>query len=364
MRPRISATGLSKALCAAALLGTVLAPAAARAGSPALLRPYDGSNPFNCQLQQVGTGTAFPDPTAEPLCVEYDKTNQNVTGLGLIEFMLAEPSRVAVSSDNCFYFQRDHWTGSLSQGQSPELWHWDGGYFFDKGSGLGGVFFEHMRFGEQGTFWAFLQQVPEQLRPYFHPTGFGALLDLGQGPDPGCAAKVDTPAERAAIYSSSTAPSSPPSAGSTRPRCGAAPGPIKGRRLGPLTLGMSRDAVSRRLGPGSRSSDGDERYCLSGGGRLWVVYSHSRVAMLATTSRSSRIGAIHPGTSASRIRGLRSMPRTRVGSARVYEASRGRSRRALVSVLRGRVRYVAIADPRVRSPERRLRISGKERPHG
>lgn len=361
MPMRISGTALSKALCAAVLVSAALASPAARASSPALLRPYDGENPFNCQLQQVGTGTAFADPAADPLCVEYDKTNQNVTGLGLVAFMLAEPARTAAASDKCFYFQHDHWTGSLSQGQSPELWHWDGDYFFDKGSGLGGVYFENMRFGEQAAFSTFLQQVPEQLRPYFHPTGFGALLDLGRGIDPRCAAMVDTPAERARIYrrpAEQPAPSTAGAAGSPRHATAAS---VRGRHLGPLSLGMSRGAVHRRLGRGSRNRDGTERHRVSGGGWLWVVYDHARVALLGTTSRSSGIGSIHPGTPASKIGGRRSMPSTRMGSTRVYEAGRNRTRRVLIAVARGRVRYVAIADPRVRSPERHIPSGDRSR---
>ena len=42
-------------------------------------RAGTGTNPFVCTLQQAGTGTDFPDPDADPFCVEFDKTHQNVT---------------------------------------------------------------------------------------------------------------------------------------------------------------------------------------------------------------------------------------------------------------------------------------------
>ena len=42
---------------------------------------------------------------------------------------------MAAAVPKCFYFQTDHWTGSVVQGQPPELWHWDGSYFFDKAQG-------------------------------------------------------------------------------------------------------------------------------------------------------------------------------------------------------------------------------------
>ena len=46
--------------------------ASAAAATPVV--PWDGTNPFRCQLQNVGTGADFPDPGADPFCVEFDKT--------------------------------------------------------------------------------------------------------------------------------------------------------------------------------------------------------------------------------------------------------------------------------------------------
>src|SRR3954452_6710615 len=94
-------------------------PVAAAAQSANVVGPYDGEIPFNCELQNVGTGTNFPEPHADPFCVEFDKTNQNVTDFGLADFTAQEPARVAAAGDKCFYFQRDHWTGSIVQSQSP-----------------------------------------------------------------------------------------------------------------------------------------------------------------------------------------------------------------------------------------------------
>ena len=94
--------------------------------------PYDGSIPFRCKVQNVGTGVDFPNPDADPFCVEFDKTNQNVTDFGIVDFLLNEPARVAAAVPKCFYHQTDHWTGSIDQGGQPVLWHWDGRYFFDK----------------------------------------------------------------------------------------------------------------------------------------------------------------------------------------------------------------------------------------
>src|SRR2546430_12950822 len=47
---------------------------------------WDGTNPFNSTIQDLGTGNDFPDPRAHPLCVKFAKTQQNVTDLGLLDF--------------------------------------------------------------------------------------------------------------------------------------------------------------------------------------------------------------------------------------------------------------------------------------
>jgi hypothetical protein len=174
--------------------------------------PWDGTNPFNCQIQDVGTGTDFPDPGADPFCVEFDKTQQNVTDLGIVDFLTKEPARVAAAVNKCFYFQSDHWTGSIVQGESPELWHWDGQYFFDKAIGAGGVNIQNLRFlGQPASFPP--GTVPEQFQPYFDQGGGGAYV-VGEIPaDPSCAAKVDTPEEREQVYAGGTPPDLTPTSG-------------------------------------------------------------------------------------------------------------------------------------------------------
>jgi hypothetical protein len=165
---------------AAALAAAFALPPAASAQSPIV--SWDGTNPFRCELQDVGTGVDFPNPGADPFCVEFDKTQQNITDFGLVEFLAMEPARVAAAVPKCFYFQHDHWTGSIVQGMPPELWHWDGSYFFDKAQGIGGVYVSDLR------------------SVLFGPvTGGVRLVSLGSV-DPICAAKVDTPEERRQVY--------------------------------------------------------------------------------------------------------------------------------------------------------------------
>jgi hypothetical protein len=182
-----------------ALVATLASAAPAFAQSSQPLGPWDGRLPFRCQIQDVGTGTDFPRPNADPFCVEFDKTRQNLTGLGLVDFLSREPARVAAAVPKCFYYQRDHWTGSIAQGQSPELWHWDGEYFFDKALGLGGVSVHNLRIG--GVPMDASPYAPASLKPFFYPGGGGgAMLLLKTRPDPTCAAKVDTPRERRRVY--------------------------------------------------------------------------------------------------------------------------------------------------------------------
>jgi hypothetical protein len=172
-RPKLAAA-LVTFVCA-------FAPASAASATSPIV-PWDGTNPFRCQNQNVGTGTAFPHPAADPFCVEFDKTQQNITDFGIVDFLAMEPARVAAAVPKCFYFQHDHWTGSVVQGQPPELWHWDGSYFFDKARAIGGVY------------------VSDLQSAFFGPvTGGVRLVRLGAA-DPACAAKVDTPQERRRVY--------------------------------------------------------------------------------------------------------------------------------------------------------------------
>ena len=64
--------------------------------------------------------------------------------MGIVDFLLLEPARVAAAVPKCFYHQTDHWTGWVVQG-GQELWNWEGRYFFDKARGMGGVYVQNVR---------------------------------------------------------------------------------------------------------------------------------------------------------------------------------------------------------------------------
>jgi hypothetical protein len=171
--------------------------ASAQAAEP--IRPWDGTIPFRCEVQDVGTGVDFPDPDADPFCVEFDKTEQSLLpNAGLIDFLAKEPARTAAAAPKCFYHQEDHWTGAIVQG-GAELWHWDGSYFFDKARAAGGVSVHNFRIA--GIPMDASRFAPEPLQPFFYPGGGGGvLLNLDFEADPRCARRVDTAEERQAIY--------------------------------------------------------------------------------------------------------------------------------------------------------------------
>ena len=182
----------------AVVTASLLCLASSAAAAP--IAPYNGDNPFRCKTQDTGFGVDFPNPEADPFCVKYNKTQQNVTDLGIVDFLLNEPARVAAAVPKCFYHQTDHWTGSIVQGQQPTLWHWDGRYFFDKARGMGGVRVDNLVVGGQPMDPRLVPGFPAQFSPYFTGTGGGAFLAQTVPADPSCAARVDTPQEVKKVY--------------------------------------------------------------------------------------------------------------------------------------------------------------------
>jgi hypothetical protein len=178
-------------------IASLLCLAGSAAAAP--LAPYNGDIPFKCKVQNTGLGVDFPDPGADPFCVKYDKTQQNVTDLGIVEFLSLEPARVAAAVPKCFYHQTDHWTASVVQGVGPELWNWEGRYFFDKARGIGGVYIQDARVGGVPLDPRTLPGFPPEYEAYFGPGGGGVYTDTVAA-EPTCAAKVDTPEEAKKVY--------------------------------------------------------------------------------------------------------------------------------------------------------------------
>ena len=175
-------------------LGVVLALLLNSASARALSAPtpWDGVNPFDCTIQDAGQGTTVPDPGADPYCVRFDKTNQNIAELGLIDFLSKEPARVAAAVPKCFYYQEDHWRGSLIQSdQQTVVYEFYGHYFFNKATGDGGVYVSGFTVAGQTFDPRMLPGFPPQWDPYFGP-GTGGVISHNDVPvDPSCVAKAN-----------------------------------------------------------------------------------------------------------------------------------------------------------------------------
>jgi hypothetical protein len=314
------------------IAAAVAFPAAAIAQSANVVGPYDGEIPFNCELQNVGTGTDFPEPHADPFCVEFDKTNQNLTDFGLADFTAQEPARVAAAGDKCFYFQRDHWTGSIVQGQSPEVWHWDGNYFYDRARGVGGVSVRDFRLG--GAPQSASPYAPPAYQPYFDENGGGGVeVLLESDPDPTCAVKVDTPEERDQVYGDRAA----------ELQCIEPGGGIRGAKVGKVKLGSKRSAVRAKLGPPTYSKSVFDAWCLVGKGELRVAYGKGRAGMIVTSGSGQSYHGVSRGDRESRaFKRLDLSQHGRIGQVRLFGTLLGNQRLLFVGIAHGRVRWILL----------------------
>jgi hypothetical protein len=336
------------ALAGALLLGAlVLGAAPARALAPPA--PWDGTNPFNCTVQDAGQGTAVPDPGADPYCVRFDKTNQNLTELGLVQFLSLEPARTAAAAPKCFYYQEDHWRGSIVQSDpSTALYEFVGHYFFNKATGDGGVWVTGFTVAGQTFDPTSLPGFPPGYGQYFGP-GTGGFITHDDVPaDPTCVAKAK--ADPAGVYA----------AAADGPRCTPALDGLSQSTLGPLTLGMQEDAVRAKLGPPLSVQRGFLRYCVAGGGNLLVGEPGDRSGTLGSSGRDPAVMLIATshtlgllgrggrevavGASTAAVHKAFPRPRSllRLGQTRIV-----RLRGTIIAALsQGHVAYLATYDPR------------------
>src|SRR3954453_14904530 len=319
-----------RALLVAALLLAVLPVASANAQGP---DGWDGTNPFSCTLQQLGTGTDFPQPNADPFCVEFDKRHQNVDKLGVVDFLSNEPARVAAASGKCFYFQSDHWRGTVSESvPQSETYAWDGHYYFNKATGAGGAYVENFRFGGQSGAPTAVPGFPEEYKKYFSQ-GRGGVQAVGDvQADPRCATKPN--------------PSGPGGGGPGRPpqkQCRVAGGRIR-RGIDKVNLGMKRAAARRAQGLPATESSRKMTWCPDGGGRLVAALRNGAIELVWTNSRPFSTERIHTSSTAQWARRMLKGER-KLGSVQgttVYSA-RERRRQLVVGLRRGWVVWMAVA---------------------
>lgn len=336
-----------KTLRAGTLLAALLFAAAPGAVALAPPSPWNGANPFNCTVQDAGTGTVVPHPEADPYCVHFDKTHQNLTQLGLADFLLKEPARVAAAVPKCFYYQEDHWRGSLVQtnGQTV-LYEFQGHYFFDKATGDGGAYVVGFSVAGRTFDPTTLPGFPPAYGQYFGPgTGGTITHDQVQG-DPSCAAKA------------AQHPTSIYAARANVPRCVATPAAVGARSVGPITLGETEASVRAALGPPAAVQRGYLHYCAVGGHKLLVGERNDRsgtlgnggaapAVILITTNQGFSLRGRHAVSVGSTARALRAaFPRARrlmkTGLTVAYRTSGS----VIVGMRDGHVRYIAVYDPR------------------
>jgi hypothetical protein len=290
---------------------------------------YDGSIPFDCELQQLGTGTDSQHPDADPFCVEYDKRHQNVTELGVVQFLAQEPARFAAAGPKCWYFQRDHWVGSIVQDDgSTQTYKWDGSYYFDKARGLGGVYIENFSINNQTGDPRTLPGFPDEWKPYFGPGRGGVQTMDTVRADPRCVAKAKA------------APPPGPY------RCSDAAGSIRDR-IGPLALGIRHEDAEAALGPAARETNGVARWCTVDGGKLSAGFRGDRLAFALTTSPQFSAGGFAPGDASAKAR-KRFRKLDQRGGVGLFVVS-SKERLLLVGADRKRIRFLALVPARTRA---------------
>jgi hypothetical protein len=315
---------------AGALVAVLLVAAAAAAPAGAQVSGWDGRNPFRCTLQQAGMGTDFEDPAADPFCVEYEKRHQNVTELGIVDFISKEPARVAAAGPKCFYYQHDHWTSRVVQSdESTETYNWDGSYFFDKATGRGGAYVENFTINNQTGDPTQVPGFPPEWKPYFGPGRGGVQTEKSVQADPRCKEQ----AERDQPFAS-------PDEGRCKDRRGSA----AGRRLGAVGLGMTRRQVEGALGPPARTLRGFMRFCLNDGAKLAVGFRGGRAAFVLTTSPGFDVRGARPGDGQRRARrAMRGETLLMRRGITTVLAVGGRARRLLLGIRERRLHYIALA---------------------
>lgn len=93
-----------------------------------------------CTWHEFGEGEQPPLRLTfvDPLCVEYSKRDITIDDGGALRFLVAEPSRFALATVTCHYYQKDHWSVQSTHGATPWV-TWDGQYWWDKAARRAGA---------------------------------------------------------------------------------------------------------------------------------------------------------------------------------------------------------------------------------
>jgi hypothetical protein len=311
----------------------VLALALLFAATPALAASdpptgWNGVNPFKCELQQAGFTPTGPHPDADPYCVDFDKRHQSVADGGVVQFLSLEPARVAAATPKCFYFQSDHWRGSIVQDDgSTKTYEWDGHYFFDKARGEGGAWVTNFNVNGQTGDPSEIPGMPSDYAQYFGRGTGGVITRNNVRADPSCAARADQEGDR--IYTDAARRNPPDGSGAARSKC-VGGGGVGSHRLGPVALGDTDGQIRKRLGAPDDVVRGTLRWCSTAGGRFVVAErgdrsgdlggdDSARAVLLLSNDPGFALHRVHAGSKARAARPAVPPRRlvARVGTTRV-----------------------------------------------
>ena len=159
--------------------GAPLHRACSCAGSPAVsaARPASapptraGTAPTRSPASQhAGFGATVPHPDADPFCVEFDKRRQNVTELGVVDF-LSQGARARRRRGRQVLLLPVRPLARLGRAgrRLDEDLRWDGHYFFDKARGEGGVWVTNFNVNGHTGDPRQIPGIPPEYAQYFGP---------------------------------------------------------------------------------------------------------------------------------------------------------------------------------------------------
>ena len=266
---------------------------------------------------------------------------------------------MAAAVPKCFYYQEDHWRGSLIQSdQQTVVYEFYGHYFFNKATGDGGVWVSGFTVAGKTFDPRTLPGFPPQWDSDFGP-GTGGVISHDDVPvDPSCVTTANDPPAPIYAPTQRAAPTQPAAPAQPAPGCADASGRVNRAGLGPVKLGASEGRVLATLGSPQSKTSGLLRYCLTRGGSMLVGESgrHARTVFLSTTSRAFTVRGASGRTVAvgAAVRSLRrAFPHARallkLGRTAIVQvpgaSSTAVAGRVIAAILAGRVAYLGVYDP-------------------
>ena len=205
------------------------------------------------RCSRPGFGTAFPQPDADPFCVEFDKRAPERDQLGVVDFLSQEPARVAAASPQVLLLP-DRPLARLDRAgrRRPPRPTAGTALLLRQGEGAGGVAVSELPRGRPVGRPAAVPGFPAEYRPYFGKGRAASTSPAGIDVEPRCvelakrepSTAARAPGSAAGWQGAGSAAASGASASAHPPACAPALGAPTDRE--PLLV----------------------RYCMEGGGTL------------------------------------------------------------------------------------------------